>query len=384
MNLSRPDAATVEGRASARPRRRGSGALHPPWPRRRAALQKARPVVGIVLAALAVFAGCAGDGLPPTGSTGAFDDIQVNIFDRHCLSAGCHNAQSRAGNLNLSADVSYDQLVDVVPTNPVAMTNGMLRVDPFAPDNSFLVTKLVGPGFGEGSPMPMGMDPLPQSDIDAIEAWIAEGAPRGNTAAPTSSPTPSPVATATDTATETPTSASTSTASETPPPTPTDTPATPTATTSGTIPATGTATATGTSTATGTTPPSPSPTATEQPSATPTVTPVASLFAQIQGTIFNPTCTDVFCHDESGFSGSLSLVEGRSYDALVNVEPDNLSARLEGLLRVDPGNPDNSFLLIKLMNPSLEQGGRMPLTGDPLSAEQIQLVRDWIEAGAEP
>jgi hypothetical protein len=228
------------------------------------------------------------------------------------------------------------------------------------------MTKITMPGLGEGTRMPQGQDPLSQSDIESIRAWIADGAPRGNTAAPSASPTPTEVVAATATATETATSppAPTPTASETPPPSPTatraDTPATATATISGTIPATATATETGTLA------PSPTPTATESPSPSPTATLEPSLLAQIQSNIFTPRCTDVFCHDESGFSGSLSLVEGRSYAALVGVEPDNLSARIEGMLRVEPNNPDNSFLLIKLLNPPLEQGGRMPLNGEAL------------------
>ena len=55
-----------------------------------------------------------------------------------------------------------------------------------------------------------------------------------------------------------------------------------------------------------------------------------------------------------------------------------------GQLRVDPGRPDNSFLLIKLVGPPLGAGSRMPLLGDPLDAGQIQLVADWILQGAQP
>ena len=52
------------------------------------------------------------------------------------------------------------------------------------------------------------------------------------------------------------------------------------------------------------------------------------------------------------------------------------------MLRVDPGHPDNSFLLTKLTGPPLGQGSRMPLTGDLLSDAEVALIRAWILAGA--
>ena len=330
-----------------------------------------------VCAVFAALYGCAGDGLPLTASTGQFDDIQRNIFDQHCLSAGCHNAQSLAGNMNLSAGASYDQLVNVQPDNAVARSAGLLRVQPFNPGNSFLLTKLTGPGLGEGSRMPMGMDPLSQSDIAMIQAWIADGAPRGSTAGPTVSPSPGPPGTAT--ASNTPTVVATDTPELQPTATATDTslPATPTATETGTPP-TATATAAGSVSSTAT----PTPTPTESAVPTPTATTALSAFQEIQTTIFNPTCTGAFCHDVQGMSGGLVLVEGQSYDHLVGVPPQNEAALAAGLLRVDPGNPDNSFLLVKLMNPSLLMGSRMPLGKPPLSAEQLELIRGWIADGA--
>ena len=53
---------------------------------------------------------------------------------------------------------------------------------------------------------------------------------------------------------------------------------------------------------------------------------------------------------------------------------------LEGII-VEPGQPEESELLHRLTadDPDI----RMPLEGRPLSAEQIQLIRDWIEQGAE-
>src|SRR5688572_31223320 len=43
---------------------------------------------------------------------------------------------------------------------------------------------------------------------------------------------------------------------------------------------------------------------------------------------------------------------------------------------IKPGNPAASRLLTRLTLP--EHGGRMPPEGEPLKAEEIQAIRDWI------
>jgi hypothetical protein len=69
---------------------------------------------------------------------------------------------------------------------------------------------------------------------------------------------------------------------------------------------------------------------------------------------------------------------------LVGVPPTTFSANAAGLLRVAAGDPGKSFLLVKLEGPPPDQGSRMPLGLPPLSPEQIDLVRAWIEQGALP
>jgi hypothetical protein len=116
-------------------------------------------------------------------------------------------------------------------------------------------------------------------------------------------------------------------------------------------------------------------------SPTPTPTEAASL-ALIQRTIFSPRCAIPACHDSALASGDLVLEDGSSYTELVRVEPDIDTAREAGLLRVDPGDPDNSLLLIKVEGPPPDLGSRMPLAGEPLTEREIALIRAWIEAGA--
>jgi hypothetical protein len=148
-----------------------------------------RPAPAALCATLVLLLGCAGDGVPPN-TEGEFAQIQVNIFNPSCLAAGCHNAQFRAGDLNLSAGASYDQLVGQTSDNPTARAQGLLRVEPFSPETSFLVIKLRAPGPGEGSLMPRDAGPLSEAQIRQIEDWIRNGALRDEAPSPTPTPTP--------------------------------------------------------------------------------------------------------------------------------------------------------------------------------------------------
>jgi len=100
-------------------------------------------------------------------------------------------------------------------------------------------------------------------------------------------------------------------------------------------------------------------------------------FTLIQETIFTPVCT--VCHAGAQAPLGLRLDEGASYAMLVNVP----SVQVPGFFRAAPGDPDNSYLVQKIEGRAAV-GGRMPLGGPPLSAEQINLVRQWIAAGAVP
>jgi hypothetical protein len=81
------------------------------------------------------------------------------------------------------------------------------------------------------------------------------------------------------------------------------------------------------------------------------------------------------------------LESGQAYGDLVGVIAQNPAAQAAGMLRVDPGNPDNSYLLTKLTLPTvfdLQLGSRMPLGQPVLSPTQIEQVRAWILRGALP
>lgn len=119
--------------------------------------------------------------------------------------------------------------------------------------------------------------------------------------------------------------------------------------------------------------------------APPTATPLTVTFAELQDDIFTPSCATRFCHSVQARSGGLVLEDGAAYDALVGAEPTLPAARAAGWSRVTPFAPDESFLLVKLTQPtSATYGARMPLVGPPLSDAQIAAIRAWIETGANP
>jgi hypothetical protein len=98
-------------------------------------------------------------------------------------------------------------------------------------------------------------------------------------------------------------------------------------------------------------------------------------FRAIQDTIFTPICTQ--CHEGATAPQGLRLDAANSYAQLVNVA----SAEVPSLLRVDPGDPDASYLVQKI-DGRASVGARMPLGGPDLTQAQIDLVREWIAAGA--
>lgn len=89
--------------------------------------------------------------------------------------------------------------------------------------------------------------------------------------------------------------------------------------------------------------------------------------------IFTASCG---CHGGGQPAQGLSLAEGSAFASLVGVA----SAQQPGVLRVEAGAPDASYLLHKLQaNPPV--GQQMPV-GGALAAAQVELITAWIAAGA--
>jgi hypothetical protein len=112
---------------------------------------------------------------------------------------------------------------------------------------------------------------------------------------------------------------------------------------------------------------------------------VTSTLEELERYVFAPTCSRDTCHNGPQADHTLSLLVGEAYANLVGVQPDNVTARRAGKLRVDPGNPANSFLLDKLrgtLDP--DEGERMPRGLKKIPSREIALVEGWIAAGAPP
>jgi len=73
---------------------------------------------------------------------------------------------------------------------------------------------------------------------------------------------------------------------------------------------------------------------------------------------------------------------GTVYQSWVNMTPSWPAAANAGMLRVDPGNPANSFLWDKINSAVPTAGVQMPFGLPPLSAANQDIIFDWITEGA--
>jgi len=131
---------------------------------------------------------------------------------------------------------------------------------------------------------------------------------------------------------------------------------------------------------------------------------ITSTFEQIQKHIFDRKCSNLAtCHGSVEPTHDLCLKPscggGRSaYTDLVNAAPHNFAAASDGLLRVKPGDPDQSLLYLKVLGGTRlsspmfganAYGFRMPYHNPSadrarpkLTAGEIKLLREWILSGA--
>ena len=109
----------------------------------------------------------------------------------------------------------------------------------------------------------------------------------------------------------------------------------------------------------------------------PETTTGSGLFTRVQQEVFDTDCALSGCHTGSASPLGLNLAEGKSYADLVNKG----SNQIDSLLLVEPYNADASYLVQKIEG-SAGGGDQMPLNRPPLSSEQTELVRAWINEGA--
>jgi len=100
-------------------------------------------------------------------------------------------------------------------------------------------------------------------------------------------------------------------------------------------------------------------------------------FSRVQGEVFSVSCAIAGCHVGPGPAAGLDLGPGSSYAATVRVP----SSQRSDLARVEPYEPDRSYLIKKVRGDADVSGSAMPLTGT-LSVEQRSLLVDWVRRGA--
>jgi hypothetical protein len=109
-----------------------------------------------------------------------------------------------------------------------------------------------------------------------------------------------------------------------------------------------------------------------------------SSFSAVQG-ILGSRCGITGCHVV--VSGATALPSTLPLDSSTNSFLNTVALRsVENpqMPRITPGSTAQSYLYQKIIAGGTIFGARMPLTGAPLSASEINIIRDWILAGAPP
>lgn len=100
---------------------------------------------------------------------------------------------------------------------------------------------------------------------------------------------------------------------------------------------------------------------------------ISGLEAEVAA-LFERSCARVGCHAAPIPQMNLDLSREQFYAGLVG----EASVGKPDEIRVDPGNPDGSYLLKKMRGEEGIVGMQMPMIGDKLPEDEIQLVADWI------
>lgn len=356
---------------------------------------------------------------PPFGAN--FSEIQANVFTPNCATAGCHSGAGAPQGLRLEESTSYAMLVDVA-SNQVPTLD---RVDPGNPADSYLVQKLEGTA-AVGAQMPLNGTPLQQASIDVIRQWIIDGAidDRAPSADPIRVTALTPVPGSDDTApaeivatfdreldvstvnantfllqasggdgtfgdgNEADIAAAAIT-------TPAMNPMSATFDLTGVVLGDDTyqvrLLGSGASFImdidanaldgeySGSFPSGDGTEGGDFEATFTVTTPSGVTLADIQASVFTPNCATGGCHAGGSPAQGMSLVAGSTFANTVNV-PSNQVPTLD---RVEPGDPDNSYLVRKIEG-TASGGSRMPLGGPALSQDLIDDVRQWIADGANP
>lgn len=105
--------------------------------------------------------------------------------------------------------------------------------------------------------------------------------------------------------------------------------------------------------------------------------PLTASFDSIQANVFEQVCEH--CHSGANAPAGLRLDAANSYAMLVGIA----SVERPSILRVAPGDANNSYLIQKLEG-TAGVGERMPAGLPALPQSDINIIRQWITDGAQP
>jgi hypothetical protein len=90
--------------------------------------------------------------------------------------------------------------------------------------------------------------------------------------------------------------------------------------------------------------------------------------------IIKSNCSVVGCHQGKFPTANLNMEPGQFPGTVVDVP----SKEKPDLKIIEKGIPEKSYLFLKIQGSSEIKGKRMPLHKNPLAAEDIQTIADWI------
>ncbi len=101
-------------------------------------------------------------------------------------------------------------------------------------------------------------------------------------------------------------------------------------------------------------------------------------FTEVESELLMKSCAFSSCHGDGGAAGGFILEQGENYDRLVDVQ-----SVATGETLVIPNDADGSYLLKKVIGAEGITGDLMAPDGAGISILQEQMLRSWIEAGAQ-
>ena len=111
------------------------------------------------------------------------------------------------------------------------------------------------------------------------------------------------------------------------------------------------------------------------PTTTPTPGALTATLSSIQSVVFDASC--IGHHGDHATDANLDLRDGQSFSNLVNRQSIQVALDL-----VEPNDAENSYLVHKLDGRAGIVGDRMPPSGPFLPQADIDVIKQWINAGA--